>query len=257
MNHPSLRAAVAAGLLALFVQGSASAQTPEQIIKKSQDAINNAKTLQIVIDASGVGGPGSGSQHVDLKAIAGQKLAVNMRVSGNANGKASTANIQMFDDGATLYAYDATKKQYRKGPSQAKNPATLTNALAGLTKVGTGVPGVAYKALPAKSIDGTLCHVIQMLPPASAPQAAKNTMLIYFDKATGLTKGSEITIDMPKGPNGQPLKMKLTTRVTSIKLNAPIAASAFKFTPPAGAKEAPAAAPGAPGIGAPRPGAPR
>lgn len=207
-------------LVAAFVAQAKAAPDPKAILTKASTVMKAAKTYQATMSMNMSFGAQNMVMVSDIKIVPGKKMAMTMTQAGRPT-------MKMVDDGVNAYMYFPMMNSYSKGPSTAARSATTGSFADMLPKGGT------YKMLPNKVIDGRSAYAIQITLPQQASArvpaaAAGRTMIVYIDQGTGHFRQME----MAGGPQGQSMKMTLSNE----KINAPIPDSAFKFTPPAGAK---------------------
>ena len=221
----------AAGLLAC---SQAQAQTAQQIIDRVTAAYKNAKTYQANMAINTNAGPqGSMTMNMDIKSQQNQKYAIRMSATGTGQAAqmAGMLNMQMVDNGKTAYTYMPMMGGYTKKPHVA-NAGALNGMPSSPAAFFKG--GGNYKLLAPTRVNGVPVYTVQMSNPRGG------TATLYVDKATYHLKQIKAM-----GQNGQPV----TVNVTNERLNAPLPANAFVFTPPPGAKEVKGGGPGMMGGG--------
>ncbi|MCC6728302.1 MAG: hypothetical protein IT208_03085 [Chthonomonadales bacterium] len=217
-----------AGIIALagtVAAAACAAPTGEQIMKKAQAAINGASTYQATyVMKVGVGASGGMQMVMHVKAIPGKKVSVKMEPMG----------IQMVDDGTAAYTYIPAMKQYTKSASKP------TNLRMSLSKYAGVQGGGKLRLLRTEKVSGRPAWVVQAAP--SGGKAPKgSSVLFYVDQKTyrvvQLKASGTGAPRMAGGASAAPQHMTMLLQVKSEKLNAPIPASTFKFTPPPGSTE--------------------
>lgn len=281
MRSQTVRATLVAALVGLLSLPVLGAPDAAAIMKQAGDAISKAKTYhgkwRMVMS---MGEMGSMSMEMDVQATRDGKVRVETKPVGTPTGMmamgAAMATTTTVSDGKNVYTYLKGLNAYQKMPAtkNAGNPA-MKNVL------GAAANGnVRYTYAGTEVVRGKKCHVIKAQPkmPAGAPQG-KMDMTAYVDVTTGRLHQMRMVMTMPgmaAPTNGatpgnppaqgaaptKPMTITTTMVVLSETLNAPIPASAFKFTPPKGATEMKGGmmGPGMPGMGGPpggRPPAPR
>lgn len=229
----------AAGVCAAMALGMVSAQahagpTANEILKKAQDLVANAKTYQATFLVNvNSGQMGTMNSRADIK-TAGKKTAVTNTVIGQPTGMMAMAgsqgNSQMVDDGTTTWVYIPSQKKYMKMPSRGQaNPMDLRTML-------SSVKDSTAKLVGTKSVGGKPAYVVE-LAPKTAPRGMNQKMTIFIDQANYHVKQMKISMS-GAGGQGQPQQsMTVDIRVQNEKMNEPIPDGVFKFTPPAGATE--------------------
>lgn len=265
--------------LAVLAASTNAAPDPAAIMKKAGESVTKAKTYQstwrVVVT---MGDMGSMSMDMVMKMASGGKAFVSTTPAGKPTGMmaagANMAASTTVSDGKTAIIYMKGMNSYQKMPApKGKNPG-FGGMFGDLTK-----QGAKYKYIGTQVVRGRNCHVIQIDQPT--PQNGgpnmKADVKAFVDQSTGRLRQikSVMTMSgmgpgMAGGPPGagsgqgaKPMTMTNTMVLMSEKLNAPIPASTFKFTPPPGAKEmkggamgmgGPPGRPGGrPGAGPPRP----
>ncbi len=238
--------------MALGAAGAA-AQDGAAIMRKAVDAMSKAKTYQaqwkMVVS---MGNMGSMTMNMDMKTTSDGKARVTTEPSGQGTGMmaagAAMASSVAVSDGKTLYMYMKAMNTYMKMPvSKDRNPA-FTGQLGALND-----KNATFKLVGTEFVRGRKCWVIAVNPKTpsnAAPPGAKAKVQAYIDQQTGRLRQMKSTMTMPGmgGPNGgagtpngqgkpEPMVMTTTMVLVSEKLNAPIPAATFKFTPPKGARE--------------------
>lgn len=225
------------GALSLLMAQSLAAPSGEEIIKKASAAMQSAKSYQAVWQMNMSMGPmGSVSLAMDIKMLPGKKMYMKMTPIGQPTGQmamgAAMMNMQMVDDGKNMWAYMPATKQYSKSPSQVK--ASQMN----LTRMAGVAPGATYKLVGTENVGGRPAHKIQvMLKNVQIAGGGKQAMHIFIDQATNRFRQMTMSMTLPAGPNQPAQQMNMSMLVTNERVNAPIPASVFQFTPPPGAKE--------------------
>jgi outer membrane lipoprotein-sorting protein len=222
----------AALLLSAPATASPDAKT---IIGKAKAAMKNAKTYQATLVTSmDMGQMGSMSISTQVKSIAGKKTLVKTTPIGKPTGMMAMAGpaaseMQIVDDGKFTWFYFKGMNAYSKRPSQKRS----TNI--GMTEM---VPDGTYKLLSPTKVGGHPVFAIQVIPAKHQRMTGNDQkIVIYIDQATYRLKQVKVTGSTPAGPNQPAQKMAVVITVKDEKINAPIPESAFKFTPPPGAKE--------------------
>jgi outer membrane lipoprotein-sorting protein len=216
-----MRVPLVAGLCVWLAATAAQAQTAEQIVKRSEEAMKALKTWQATIVTSTQSPMGNIQQQMEVKTIPGKKMA--MTLSGGMGG-----GLQVVDDGTNMWLYMPSMKQYQKNPSQiAKRQGN------GIADVGPLAKNADLKLLKPEKVDGKETSVVQIVPKNSPATKIK----AYFDKSSGLMVKMEVSGAAPAQGNQPGATFNSVVQIKNMKLNAPIAPSAFKFTPPAGAKQ--------------------
>lgn len=217
----AMRVPLVAGLCVWLAATAAQAQTAEQIVKRSEEAMKALKTWQATIVTSTQSPMGNIQQQMEVKTIPGKKMA--MTLSGGMGG-----GLQVVDDGTNMWLYMPRMKQYQKNPSQiAKRQGN------GIADVGPLAKNADLKLLKPEKVDGKETSVVQIVPKNSPATKIK----AYFDKSSGLMVKMEVSGAAPAQGNQPGATFNSVVQIKNMKLNAPIAPSAFKFTPPAGAKQ--------------------
>jgi outer membrane lipoprotein-sorting protein len=202
--------------------------------------------------------------NIEMKMVPSQgKFAMRMSPAGQATGQmammGAMLNMQTVDDGKNMYTYSPLMQGYQKGPHNSKinlDPRKQFMQQAELSK---------FKYLRTEKLAGQDTHVIEMIMdmkkaseaaekrtgrkmPVPIGQSPPMKAEMYVDVATSRFKQMVMHMDMGPmmgamgGANAKPgtappsMKMDMTMAVKREVVNAPIPESAFKFTPPAGAK---------------------
>ncbi|HZP80796.1 MAG TPA: DUF2092 domain-containing protein [Chthonomonadaceae bacterium] len=241
-----------------------AAEDAQSILKKMAGAYSAAKTYQGRITIKQAGKTPNGKavtmtskQQIKYKQPNRFFVNVSMNLTGVPNAPARNMDRIMVSDGTTVTVYMAANKQYMK--QKGVPPLDLSKLLQGLT--GVNAPGATL--LPPTTVQGHSAYVVQVKPdlshlPPNLPPAERTKLLasIKPDKFF-IDRQNYHLLRMTRSIGGSSMDVELESQV----FNAAIPDTAFRFTPPAGAKEfvpprgpgmvAPGA-PGAPGV----PGAP-
>jgi outer membrane lipoprotein-sorting protein len=232
MNQRSL--CVALAVLTLVVTGLSSArgQSAKAIVEKSNAVVGNAKTYQAMEKMQmSLGALGSTTLIVDMKIIPGKKANMKTSADPNAKGTGQMAMLSaalsqhMWDDGKNVYVYMPAFNKFVKEPHGAQSKEIDPP---GLIKLEEGT----CKLLAPETIEGRPMYVVSGKPAgggAGALGIQMQTAVMYIDKATYHIK----RVKMTGSVQGQ--QVTITLETVSEKLNAPIPASVFVFTPPSGA----------------------
>jgi len=234
--------AVRNGVLVLVLSVGASratlAQSPAEIVKKASALYDHARTYQatVVMDMS-MGPLGRSSMVTQVKAVGNAKVHATTRAQSSGGSRAGIGsagmNIEMVDDGKTMYTYMPGQNKYSKRAHVASN----SNMMAALLPI-MGNPAsskATYKMLPTTTVAGKPVYAIEVTGARSQPGSS---LILYIDKSTLHFK--QMTMKTAQATSqGQPSGMNMTMTIENEKFNAPIPDSVFKFTPPAGATETP------------------
>jgi outer membrane lipoprotein-sorting protein len=211
-----------------FVSGQAvAAPSPQEVLNKAMARMTGARTYQ----ATYVMTSPRGTQTMQLKSVTKKKQSLTITPPG----------IQVIDDGKTMVMYNKAANAYGRMPSQVAGASSIVAAqLAAMERTSSMKFGAPTK------IGGASVLVIEVTPKQPGGATAK----LYIEQGSYrlLKVVDQRTMPGVGGQKGQTLSQ--TISITNEKVNAPIPDSAFKFTPPPGAKEMAAPAPGA--MGGPR-----
>jgi len=225
-TQPTVRIGLTIGLMigAAAITGlQAYAQNAKAIVTKSAAIYTGAKTYQAtytsVITA---GAQGAMNMKMDLKMNQSKKMNIKMAMSGGGLGTA-TMNSQAVSDGKFIYTYIPTMNGYSKVPM---SQASTMLAGFGISPVDVKTGKGTYKLLPATTIGGKSCYVVEY-----TPQGTTRKTTFAINKANyHYVQFKTVTV-----ASGQPVTV--TVSVSNEVLNAPLPASTFVFTPPKGSKE--------------------
>lgn len=191
--------------------------------------------------------PGSSVSTIAVKGSIERPNLIRMEI--DSGGKMTGLIVS---DGTTSYAFDATGNRYTKSPATGSGPAALLAPLAaGAPLIGTPVAEAMFttamfvspepydlttstggervhlSAAPAVLDGRPVTHVVEEMP----SQGSTVTLDLYLDKATGLP--ARVAEDVTQnGKTMEPLREDFATIQASA---APLVASNFAWTPPAGA----------------------
>jgi len=243
-------------LVALAVAGVAvpasAAPDAAAIMRKAFAGMKSAKTYQARwLMIMSMGEMGSMTMNMDMKMTASGKAAITTTPAGKATGMmamgAGMASSTAVSDGKTVTMYMKGMNAYWKSPAKAGVTPGMMGMMGDLQR-----QGVKFKYVGSQYVRGKKCHVIRVnspLPPQVAGQGVKTDVQAFVDEATGRLRQIKSAMTMPGGmmggPNGasssggkaKPMVMTNTMVLVSETVNAPIADSQFKFTPPPGARE--------------------
>lgn len=232
MRRFTAGACAAALLFALTVPATAG-PTAAEILKKTQAAVNGAKTYQATILVSNNAGKlGSMNLRMDVK-TSGNKSAITTSVIGQPTGQlamaAAMSGTQIIDDGQNMWVYNTAMKSYSKRPSTggkgANNPF---KDISGLTK------NANVAVVGTENIAGKPAYVVQITPKVKG-KGAPDKVLIYIDQASYHMRQMKMNTSAASPQGTQAISMVM--QVQNERLNAPIPDAVFHFTPPPGAKE--------------------
>lgn len=226
--------------LVLGAAHAAPAQSAADVMKKANSLYTGAKTYQatMVMDMT-MGALGSMSTVTEVKSVGKTRVSTKTTSQGKPTGQmamgAANLNIQMIDDGTTMYTYMAGQNKYMKRPhvAGAAGMSSVMPFMGDPTKL-----KATYKMLPATTLNGTPVYAIEVTPAAGSgmPGGNGSTTVIYIDKNTYHFKELKVKSSQPAG-QGKTMNMDMTMLIKNEKFNQPIPDSVFKFTPPAGATE--------------------
>lgn len=232
-----------------------AAENAQSILKKMAGAYSTAKTYQgrITIKQSGKAQNGkavtmTSKQQIKYKQPNRFFINVSMNMAGVPNAPAQNMDRIMVSDGTTVTVYMAAKKQYMK--QKGVPPLDLAKLLQGLT----GVNGAGATLLSPATVQGHSAYVVQIKPPI--PSLPPNMPAAQKSKLLASIKPDKFFIDrqnyhllrMTRNMGDSHIDVEFEAQV----FNASIPDTAFRFTPPAGAKEfVPPRGPGMGGPGAP------
>jgi outer membrane lipoprotein-sorting protein len=228
---------VAALLFSIASTRGAAAQAKPSavdILKKTQALVDSARTYQAtVLIKSDAGKQGSMTLRTMLKA-AGNKQSSSTAVIGQPTGSfaiaAMSAGIQTVDDGKTMWIYSPMMKGYHKRPSMGKKAIKSPfSDVARLTRdADVSLGGI-------ENVSGKPSYVIRLTP--KQPERKGEKVTIYVEQ--GNYHMRQMRLESPgRGGDGKAAQPStVLIQVTNEKFNEPIPDSAFKFTPPPGAKE--------------------
>jgi len=231
------RCGLVLGALSLLAVRTMAAPTGEEIMKKAAAAMKSARTYQAIWQMSmSMGTMGSMAMNMDIKMIPGKKMRMSMATAGQPTGQlammGSMMNMQMIDDGKTMFMYNPVMKQYSKGPSQSKTSQMDLSQMTGIAQ------GATYKVVGTENVGGRPAHKIEViLKNMPMGGGGKQSMLIYIDRATNRFRQMKMSMPIPAQPNQPPQQMTMMMVVKNEQINVPIPDSVFRFTPPPGAKE--------------------
>lgn len=212
---------VAASAFALLCGQAGAAPSPQEVVAKAVARMSNAKTYQATYIMSSP----RGTQTLQLKSVAKKKQSLTITPPG----------IQVVDDGKTMVMYNKAANVYGKMPSQVANSAGIVSAQLSAMERSSNLKFGA----PTR-IGGVPVLVIDVTPKQGTGSSAK----LYIEQGSYRIVKIVDQRTMP-GAGGKPGQtMSQTITIANEKINAPIPDSAFKFTPPPGAKEMAAPAPG-------------
>ncbi len=251
------RCLLTAGALTLIAGPVLADAQADAIIKKAQAAMNNVNSYQAVWEMQTSMGPqGSMSMTMTMKSKPKEgKFIIKIAPAGKPTGQMAMAgammNMEMVDDGKTMYMYMPVMGGYRKGPhtpNMNMKPGDMALRMA---------KNASFTYKGVSNVGGRPAYVLKVVP-KNLPAGVTADTLLYIDRATNRIRKSTST--QSRGPQ----KVSTVMLVKSDAVNGPIPDSAFKFVPPPGAKEIQGGGPGmgpmipgmVPGGGGPRP-APR
>lgn len=227
--------ACAAALIPIFAMPAAAGPTAAEILKRVQALADGAKTYQAtIIVNTNAGKQGTMSLRLDIK-TSGNKGSLATSLVGQPIGelarRAVVSSMQIVDDGQSTWLYNAGAKTYARRPSNSgKNARSAINDMAKLTKDST-----LTLAAPER-IGGKRVYVIQAIPKkAGLNQPEKETL--YIEQDTFHLRQKRVITRTRSGGTEGPTRVLTTMLVQNERFNAPIPDSAFRFVPPAGAKE--------------------
>jgi outer membrane lipoprotein-sorting protein len=234
--HTRFEFALAAIALTAFAVPANAGPTAVEILKKTQALMEGAKTYQaVMLVNSDAGKAGRMTMRLDLK-TSGKKSSFSTTSVGQPTGQFAMAGAmggsQIVDDGQNMWIYSPAMKTYAKRPSTGgknRNMASPFNDIAGMTKESNLV------LAGTESIAGKPAYVIKVNP--KNPARSNQTITFYIDQASYHMKQMKVNSSAPSMASKTPQPIEVLVKVQSEKFNEPIPDSAFRFSPPAGAKE--------------------
>ncbi len=193
----------------------ASAQTPKEILAKSEALYKSAKTYQAEY-----------TQKMDnelLQMLITGKIqteGAKYRLAMTTKNKTMTTQQIMVSDGKNIIVYTPIINSYSK--AAVKGGATPYQSLA-LLRIESAMKS-PLKKLPDTTIDGAAMYVIEVT--FGGIGSGKGTSTLFIDKKTHRLKRAINLIE----------KTKFVETYSKETFNAPIAPQTFVFTPPAGSK---------------------
>jgi len=252
----------AIGALSLLIANSAfAAENAGDILKKMAENYTKAKSYQASITTTQSGKTPQGkaftvtqTEHILYQSPNLFHKSVKATGSGPAMTSQFTEQLatrqgEIYSDGKSATMYVPAKKMYQKQPVP---PNVLIAQLVDLLRLvpGSTRPGLALLPTPA-TVKGRRAYVIE-LKPVPPPNMKPEDKKKYDEGLKAFKQYPRFMIDKQ---NYNLLEYSMVTStgtalvdLTSQVFGAPLPASAFTFTPPAGAKEFKAPPPG------PRPG---
>jgi outer membrane lipoprotein-sorting protein len=236
-NMRAVRCATVATAMTLIAPHAIAAPTAQEIMAKSVAAVKGLKSYQAVMQMNmSMGTMGSVAMQMDLKSMGDKKTAVSTRPAGQATGQmamlAQLLTMQIVDDGTNMWMYRPAAKAYSKGPSAggSSNPFNVQQMM-------KNSGGTTFKLVGTENVAGHPAYVIQIIPKSQTAGPKNSKVLMYIDSGTYRFRQMKMTGSVPAGPNQPPQPMNVSVVVKSEKVNQPIPASVFKFTPPPGATQ--------------------
>jgi outer membrane lipoprotein-sorting protein len=232
ITRPFMHLAISIGLSSLTLAAQADLGINE-ILQRARSAFMNARTYQAVFHTDmSLADKGSASFKIELKTLPGKKLYFRVEPAEPGTGAmwqrvASMGRMRVIDDGKRGWVYVEASKEYVSGPHDPSSWKAITMTFGII--LGTDImPGSARMRLKGVSrIGGRMAYLIE----GSNSNDSSGNLLILIDKSNYQFLGSRFTLK--KGG----VEAKATTLVRSSAINGNIPETAFKFTPPAGAKQ--------------------
>ncbi len=216
----------------------------QQLLAKTNNTLNSAKTLQGVLSLTIQGQSQNGTLDTSVWNAAPAKNRTEVHHSTLSQLPAGTVTVT---DGKKQWQYDPAKNIVYSGPAQPSSGGGLFGFAGAGNNGGQGqfllnfVQSVFTNSIgtlkPSATINGHAVYDVGVVPQDTSSSAASNigssftyTGDIYIDKVTQLPV--EVNLDIQGFGKAVLDFQKLT-------LNQPIADSTFSFVAPAGAKELP------------------
>ena len=162
---------------------------------------------------------------------------------------AMSGDVLVVSDGEHTWMYLDRLKQYTKKAAISGPEALVRSMVPGMgdmmEKIKSGELLKSVRILREETIEAggqkVDCYVLEMtLGKIELPNQGEMTgavQTLWMDKATNLAWRHSMSASMKMGPMPQPMQMKQSSTVTSLKTNVDLPDSLFAFTPPEGAKE--------------------
>jgi outer membrane lipoprotein-sorting protein len=241
-------------VLAMIPAALASATpTAQEIVAKTRAAMRNVKTYQATVQTTMSGGPMSMTMNAHVKTANGKAWAQIgvVPAGGQQNAFASMfQNMIVVDDGKNTWTYIPAMKQYRKGPSGGAKQLNMSGEF--LKKVGAD-SNLALTG--SETVAGRPTYIIEARPKKPRP-GQPQMVRVNIDKASYRVVQVRVVQSRPASGQRPASQNSVQVLVKDEKVNQPIPASLFHFTPPPGATEMQAGMGMRPGVGGGRP-APR
>jgi outer membrane lipoprotein-sorting protein len=214
-----------------------AAPTAQEILAKSRAAMKSMKTYQATVVTTMSGGPMSITLSARTKQAGNKTWAQLGMVQGSAQAQQNPLasmlqNMIIIDDGTNTWTYMPAMKQYRKGPAGGAKQFNLGEQFLG--KVDTNA-NLTFGG--AENVGGKPTWVVEAKPKKLQPGQTE-VVRMNFDQSTYHLLQAKVNQSRPASAQSPARQQSVMVIVKDEKINQPIPESTFKFTPPAGAKEA-------------------
>ncbi len=207
--------------------------TPQQILSNCNQFYSRAKSYQATYKTEmNLGAGGSMFTKIKIATIYGKKLDFEISPlpggTGELGKRSTDLNMRIIDNGTDAVLLMHSKKNYlrRKHIPDFKQVTGSYGIIVGDINPRAGI---IYSLLPDSEINGHPCYVIES--ENSKATGGMKTVKLSVDKATFRI----IQMLMSGSSGGQPIKV--VSSVQSDKVDAPLAATLFSLTIPAGYRE--------------------
>lgn len=239
-------------VLAMVPAASANAApTAREIVAKSRAAMKNVKTYQATIQTTRSGGPMSMTMNAHVK-TAGGKTWARIGVVPTGGGQQSPfasmfQNMVVVDDGKNTWTYLPAMKRYTKGPSGGAKQLNMSGEF--LSRIGAESN---LTLAGSENVAGRPTYILAAKP--KKPRSGQPQMVrINIDKANYHVVQVRAVLSRPANSQRPAGQNSVQIVIKDEKVNQPIPATLFHFTPPAGATEMQGGMGMRPGAGGGRP----
>ena len=215
---------------------SANSPDLEAILKHAQDAYSNLKSCEVqAVVVNKTWGPDF-EQTFRAKLVIAVEQPGKFRVEASGMGGSTTVC-----DGTNTWSYQSVMKKYTKSGLDQPFRKAIASGLSSALYVNTmGDSAKSAKLLREEDIpiDGSphSCYLVE-LPNSGMPPMVHGSIKYWIDKTTYLVLKSESEQHFKNWPpTGADADMSQIATVESLKIDEPVPAALFTFTPPTDAK---------------------
>lgn len=205
--------------------------TAAEIVRRERASVEALKTYQGEWQVASALGSRTRSSKTMVQAIPSRGVS---RIVTSYNGGGRAITTILVDDGRTKYSYSSQNNSWTSAPHAAASVQTVANSLRISSAMERSMK-LSYELMSPSSIGGKRVHVIKVRFGAGVETGVTRTMTLYIDQLS-FRRRKAVQAQSIRLANGKTMTSTVTTTIVKERVDAPIAASTFKFTPPRGSR---------------------